>query len=241
MNIYVKELVELSKIDKDIDSFNPKIEAINSKIKEAQDKVSEIEKAKNELSNLINENSIKIDTYEKHIQEVKEQLEDIKKKSAQVKTEKEVSALSTEEQIAKDKLTYANEEIERLNKINDIKKEELAKLEEELQSAKDALNAVVEESQNDINTIEQQKAELYKKRDEAIRSMDKKILVFYEKIRNWAGNSAVVPVRNQACYGCYMKINDKAYSDLIKGEEIVTCPHCGRVLYIEAQSESVEA
>jgi predicted nucleic acid-binding Zn-ribbon protein len=30
-----------------------------------------------------------------------------------------------------------------------------------------------------------------------------------------------------------MKINDKTYADAIKGEEIITCPHCGRVLYIE--------
>ena len=71
--------------------------------------------------------------------------------------------------------------------------------------------------------------------------MDKKILAFYEKIRNWAGNTAVIKVKNQACYGCYMKINDKAYSDLITGEDIVTCPHCGRVLYIETNSESAEA
>ena len=32
---------------------------------------------------------------------------------------------------------------------------------------------------------------------------------FYEKIKRWAKDSAVVPVKKQACYGCYMKINDK--------------------------------
>ena len=35
--------------------------------------------------------------------------------------------------------------------------------------------------------------------------------------------------------GCYMKINDKTYADVIKAEEITTCPHCGRVLYIETE------
>jgi predicted nucleic acid-binding Zn-ribbon protein len=32
-----------------------------------------------------------------------------------------------------------------------------------------------------------------------------------------------------------MKINDKIFSEVIKGEEIVTCPHCGRVLFIEEE------
>jgi predicted nucleic acid-binding Zn-ribbon protein len=65
--------------------------------------------------------------------------------------------------------------------------------------------------------------------------MNKKILSFYEKIRKWAGNTAVVPVRKQACYGCYLKISDKSYSDVIKADEIITCPHCGRILYLESQ------
>ena len=67
--------------------------------------------------------------------------------------------------------------------------------------------------------------------------MDQKIISFYEKIRKWAKNTAVVPVKKQACYGCFMKINDKTYSEVIKGEEIVTCPHCGRILYIEKEEE----
>jgi len=63
------------------------------------------------------------------------------------------------------------------------------------------------------------------------------VLAFYEKIRVWAGNTAVVPVKKQACYGCYMKLNDKTYSEVIKADEIVNCPHCGRILYIESVTE----
>ena len=59
----------------------------------------------------------------------------------------------------------------------------------------------------------------------------------YEKIKRWAKDSAVVPVKKQACYGCYMKINDKTYAEVIKAEEIVNCPHCGRILYKEDEIE----
>jgi len=118
---------------------------------------------------------------------------------------------------------------------------ELVELESELVTSKEEAESIANDIQSDLVSIEESKASLYANRDEAIRSMDKKILAFYEKIRHWAGNTAVVKVEKQACYGCYMKINDKAYSDLIKGEDIVTCPHCGRVLHIEANSETAEA
>jgi predicted nucleic acid-binding Zn-ribbon protein len=91
------------------------------------------------------------------------------------------------------------------------------------------------EIQDKLDTLEKQKESIYKNRDELMKEMDSNIYKFYEKIKKWAGNSAVSPVRKQACMGCYMKINDKTYADVIKGDEIITCPHCGRVLFIETE------
>ena len=33
------------------------------------------------------------------------------------------------------------------------------------------------------------------------------------------------------------KINDKTYAEVIKAEEIVNCPHCGRILYKEDEEQ----
>ncbi len=241
MNAYTKDLVELSKIDQGLDSYTPQIDQINKKIATAKERVEELNRKKATTAEAIESNKTQIKSFEIQIQELKDQLDSIKKKQALVKTEKEIGHLSSEEHIAKDTLSYNNDEIERLNKINDVKTSELEELEVELEEATTALTDVEREVNEELESIEKLKSSLYKKRDEAIRSMDLKILAFYEKIRKWAGNSAVVKVENQACYGCYMKINDKTYSDLIKGEDIVTCPHCGRVLYLELNSESTEA
>jgi len=86
-----------------------------------------------------------------------------------------------------------------------------------------------------LEEIDSKRTQIYNQREELIRTLDKKVLSFYEKIRIWAKNSAVVPVKKQACYGCFMKINDHTYAEVIKAEDITTCPHCGRILYIEPQ------
>ncbi|WP_373408154.1 zinc ribbon domain-containing protein [Campylobacter hyointestinalis] len=76
---------------------------------------------------------------------------------------------------------------------------------------------------------------VYEQKDKLLLEMNQKVLTFYEKIRKWAKNTAVVPVKKQACYGCFMKINDKTYANVIKSEDIVTCPHCGRILYKDSE------
>jgi predicted nucleic acid-binding Zn-ribbon protein len=82
---------------------------------------------------------------------------------------------------------------------------------------------------------------LFEQKQNLVAKMSQKILAFYDKIRRWAKNTAVVPVRKQACMGCFMRINDKTYAEVIKGEEITTCPHCGRILYLEPQKEEENA
>ncbi len=239
MNKYVKDMLELSKIDNELDSYKPLIENINNKVKEEEKKLKDILAQKEKIKKLIEDSKIKIITFESQIKEEKNKLDEIQKKSALVKNEKEAFALSSEEHIAKDKISFANEEIERLNKIIKVKEEELEELLEQEKEEEERLKEIKNEAENELKKIEESKRELLEKRDKLTRQMERKILSFYEKIRKWAGNTVVVPVKKQACYGCFLKINDKAYSDLIIGEEIVTCPHCGRVLYIE--KDKVEA
>ncbi len=61
----------------------------------------------------------------------------------------------------------------------------------------------------------------------------------YENIRAKKGGRAVVPLRGEACQGCYMHVPPQTYVRLKRGEEeIIRCPHCERILYVEAASAS---
>jgi len=224
-------------IDKSVDGFTPQIEAAQRKLAKEQRKVDEVEEKIALLKSQIEENSGKIKSYEEQIATLDEQLKSIQKKNKAVTNEKEMKALSLEEELAKEKLTFANEEIERLGKINEVKSAEVAELEATLAELSAAVAEVNEEVQKELSEIEKQKEGLYQNRVEQVSKIDQKILAFYEKVRKWAGNTAVVPVKKQACYGCYMKINEKTYSEVIRGDEIVTCSHCGRILYLESIAE----
>jgi len=61
----------------------------------------------------------------------------------------------------------------------------------------------------------------------------------YESIREKRGGRAVVPLRSEACQGCYMHVPPQLYVRLKRGdEEIIRCPHCDRILYVEGVVEA---
>ena len=233
MNKYLEQLVLLSKIDQEVDSFDPKIESINKTLKDAEAKIKKID---TELSNYDTE--IKDIQNQKsqnntHISEFSAKIKELSKKSAAIKTEKEANALKIEEDIAREQLDAANDEIIRLDKILENKEIHKKELKSEKAKQEQSLDEIKANIKTEMESLEKERMGVYDKKTKLVSQMNQKVLSFYEKIRKWAKNTAVVPVRKQACYGCFMKIYDKTYISIIKGEEIVTCPHCGRILYKE--------
>jgi len=56
----------------------------------------------------------------------------------------------------------------------------------------------------------------------------------YESIREKRGGKALALLRGEACQGCYMRVPPQTYVRLKRGDEdIIRCPHCDRILYVE--------
>ena len=241
MNKHLEQLIELSIVDKEIDAFEPQIEEANYKYETAlatSDTVSqEIEILEEEMK----EEGLKKQKNELHLAELSAKLEENSKKSAEIKTEREMKSLQLEEEIAKEQITFVNEEIERLERIIASKKESVDILKEKLESLSSGLSDIKAELDTKLAAIDVERTKVFAKKEKLIATMNQKGLSFYQKIRRWAKNTTAVTVKKQACMGCFMKINDKIYAEVIKGEEIATCPHCGRILYLDKEETSQEA
>ena len=237
MNKYLEDLVKLSSFDTKISAFEPRIEDENSKLAAFIDVAEEIKGKINTLYAEIDDIKSKTTKKNIHLGELKSKLEDIAKKHSSVKTDRELKALQLEEEISKEQITFANEEIIRFDILSTAKEEQLKEFQSKLSEEEASIAELKVLVDGNIESISKERNEVYEDRSKLLENFDNKILTFYQKIKRWATDAAVVPVRKQACYGCYMKINDKIYSEVIKSDEIVNCPHCGRILYKENESE----
>ena len=236
MNKHLEQLIELSMIDKEIDAFEPQIEEATHKYESAyavkETVLSDIETLENEIK----EEKLKKQKNELHLAELSQKLEENAKKSNEVKNEREMKSLQLEEEIAKEQIDFANEEIARLEKLIENKEEKINDLKASLEDIDANLATVKAEVDEIIGSIDQERQKVFERKEKLVSEMNQKGLVFYQKIRRWAKDTTAVEVKNKACMGCFMVISDYVYSEVIKGEEITTCPHCGRILYINPEN-----
>ena len=237
MNKYLQDLVKLSKFDSSISMFEPKIENEKAKLSTFVEIAEAIKSQINDTYAQIDDVKSKRTKNNIHLAELKTKLEDISKKNNEISNEKELKALQLEEEIAKEQISFANEEIIRLDKIADSKEESLKELQVKLAEEEESIKEIQVAVDNAIDEINQERNAVYQERSELLEKFDNKILTFYEKIKRWAKDTAVVPVKKQACYGCFMKISDQTYAEIIKSDEIINCPHCGRIIYKEEETQ----
>lgn len=237
MNQHLKQLIDLSKVDKEIDAFEPQIEEANYNYEAALAKTKSIESDIENLTNEIKNEELKKAKNELHLSELSQKLEDNSKKSGDIKTEREMKSLQLEEEIAKEQVTFANEEIERLDRIIEAKREQIEAAKITLVELSSNLESVKADVDQKLKVINSDRQKVFVAKEKLLSDVNQKGLAFYQKIRRWAKNSTVVVVEEQACMGCHMIISDKIYADVIKAEDITTCPHCGRILHVEASQE----
>lgn len=241
MNKSLDQLIQISKFDTEISSFGPKIDAQNEKLTMFKAEAVKLQKEVELRETAITEANSKKTKNNIHLDELKSKLEDIAKKSDIVSTAKEVKALQLEEEIAREQISFTNEELVRLDNVIELNESELVGLRAELAEEETAVKELETNIEKELAQLNEQRGEIAEKRDGIISKVDVKVLSFYQKIKRWAGDTAVVPVKKQACYGCFMKISDRTQAQVAQSEEIVTCPHCGRIIYKANEEETAEA
>jgi predicted nucleic acid-binding Zn-ribbon protein len=87
--------------------------------------------------------------------------------------------------------------------------------------------AVAEES----TRLEAEVAALEEKRQALRQAVPAALLKRYEFIRSRRNGNAIAEVQEGVCLGCHMNILPQQFIDLQKGEELLQCPHCQRILY----------
>lgn len=240
MNKHLEQLVKLSNFDREIVDFEPKIGEQNDKLKVFLKTVDELNEKIDKLYVEIDDAKNKRIKNDIHLKELADKLESISSKYDSVKSEKESKALQLEEEIAKEQIAFANNEISRLDEITSTKEVTLNELKEELKKEETDVQELKDVIAKSIADLEVAREKVFKEKASLVETVDTKILTFYEKIKRWAGNTAVVPIKNQACYGCHMKLTNRAYSEFQASDEIFTCPHCGRIIYFAPVEEPQE-
>lgn len=80
-----------------------------------------------------------------------------------------------------------------------------------------------------------------KEREEVFANLPKPISGLYSRIRARIRDGvAVAEARNRSCSACFMSLRPQVMTEIRRGEEILTCDNCGRILFY-VPTESLQA
>ncbi len=69
-------------------------------------------------------------------------------------------------------------------------------------------------------------------RQSTVKSLPASVLKRYEMLREKRQGIAVVEASNGSCLGCNMNLPPQVYNNLFKGDSLIVCPHCQRLLFL---------
>ena len=94
---------------------------------------------------------------------------------------------------------------------------------------------------DETGTIGERLTVARKERDEVFANLPKQLSGMYARIKARIRDGvAVAEARNRSCTACFMSLRPQVMAEIRRGEEVLTCDNCGRILYW-VPSESIEA
>lgn len=152
-----------------------------------------------------------------------------------IKTQKEYVAVLKEIDTAKkmnkdieDQILAKDGEIEALGRDREEKEGELAALSEKVGARQAEIGAALAEFDQ---TLEGKGGH----RESLLGQLPVPVRKRYQLLCDRRGGVAVVEARNGACLGCNMHLPPQLFNSLFRLEEIQSCPHCNRLIYVAGE------
>jgi predicted nucleic acid-binding Zn-ribbon protein len=183
---------------------------------------------KRDRLNLLKKDGHKID---QEIQELEDKIERSNIKLSLIKSNKEYKAALKEIDDLKhtqfqteDKAIQIMEEIEELEKICSENKEKEAEIRKAFQRDK-------EEIERELEALDEELKILDAKRDTFVHAIDQDLLRKYLYLKDHKEGQAISPVLGGVCQICHMNIPPQTFNELIRGDSLMTCTNCNRIIY----------
>jgi predicted nucleic acid-binding Zn-ribbon protein len=231
------QLIDLHEVDKEIFGLTQDLEKLPQELKDSQQKMEALETERSshlqELEDLrkqLREMEAEVADLEEGIKASRGRLMDIGKELELKAMLKEIAFREDQRDQKETRVLEILDQVEALNQT-------IAEKEEALQAQKAAYDRQSAEVSSRIEELEKQRTALVEKRESLRKGLPSQLLKRYEFILRRHNGSAICEVRAGVCLGCHLNILPQQFIDLQKGEEVIQCPHCQRILYWLGEEE----
>ncbi len=226
-------LFRLQSIDSNIKRSETLQRQFEEEVKKLQEELDSESQKSVAVKEEIDEQVKKHREHEAALKVLEDQKSRVEEKMMAIKTNKEYTAAQHEVSSIEQAIGKQEEQIILAMDAVENAKELIAGAEESLKQAQQRFDAKKQQAETELSDfladIEKQKGE----RETLMQEIKPDMLKTYQQIFKARNGMAVALADNEYCFGCSMKIPPQIYNEVVRGDELHTCPHCKRILYVD--------
>ncbi len=231
MEITIRNLIALQKCDFEIKVLNKKREEGPAKIKVLEEELKQVEGA-------ADEELVKAEAVKKEKREIEQEIEDLagrveksKVKLATIKSNKEYDAVLKEiDTLEKKKSEFEDKALQVMEEIDSLDAK-LSAIKEKKETHREKFEADQKDVEKEIKALDRARRKHEKEKKMVRKEMDQDLLKYYDNLLDHKQGIAVCSVIKGICQACHMGIPPQKFNELMRGDALRNCPHCGRIMY----------
>lgn len=231
------------------------LQELDVKIREIAQKIANIPKQKAEIESQFNafaadylEKKTRLEATKKEHRQVEQELKELEAKQEKyrqdlmrVRNEREYSTVLREIDVTKKTISGLETQIlEKLELIEQLEKE-IEALTPEIEVKRQEFDVLIDECSTKVERLKVDLGAWRQQRAALVSTIPADLLARYNRLTQLRDGLALAEVRDGSCTACFMTIRPQAYADVRKGEQIMTCDNCSRILYYKGAASPPES
>jgi predicted nucleic acid-binding Zn-ribbon protein len=236
------QLIALQKTDTTIRSLQAEIESIPERRaeieKEFDQRAFEIRGLEERRDAAFHQRA----NLEKEIFEQKQRAERAERNLMAAKKPDEYTAAIREADAARKQISNFETQVLEQMEAFDTAEKELGERAPEVEKLRADMEERFKQFDEQIRVQQQQLEEARAERERMMKELPKSVSTLFNRISARIRDGiAVAEARNGACTACYMALRPQIMSEVRRGNEVITCDNCNRILYYEPKNAAQPA
>ena len=241
MKAELAQLIALQNADHNIRTLQAEIESIPQRRaeieKEFDQRAFEIRAMEEKRDAAFHERA----RLEKEIFEQKQRAERADRNLMAAKKPDEYTAAIREADAARKQISALETQVLEQMEVFDGAEKELAERAPEVEKLRGEMEASFKAFDEQAKAQQQLLETARAEHERLLRELPKATSVLYNRISARIRDGiALAEARNGACMACYMSLRPQVMADVRRGEEIITCDNCNRILYYASEKKKAE-
>lgn len=235
MNSELSHLISLQDVDVDIRRLTEEVESLPARSGELERQFAESFKEYLTVKRDLEDSQASKRQLESELEQEQQKHQKFKNDLMKATNEREYTTAVREIDVARKAISALETEVlklmERVEKLEAQVAERSPEMESrrvEIEGQLKEWSASAEESQRRLDVLKAERAT-------KMKALGPEARATYERLSRMRSGFALAEARDYKCMACRMTIRPQVFSDIRRGDSIITCESCGRILYFKRE------